>query len=399
MRHIARETYADEWFGQLPMRIRILWLGLITAYADDQGRMSLNPALIRNTVFPYDADVTIQIIAEDIASLTASGKLLEYTVGVNGTSKRYLQVVNWWRYQKGAQWAAASRFPAPNGWTDRVRSHAPGCGTKPVKTNWEMEGGMHSGYVAASLPLRSREDEEEDNEEEEDKRTNRLAASAAITPAPKSAAADAGFKTILQAMGATAKQIKALQSIKGLTQEDLWAMLAFTHSLNKFNKPGWITAENLLQGDRASADWYAQEKWIYVPKAIREKCGLVISRDDTESETSPSVAIRISEEVQPVLDVGKFPTLPVTEHDRGVWQSALAQILSDTPRSSMSTQISDTVLIGHADGVITIGARAEAVDWLTSRATKTVQRLLAGCFDEQVQVRFVAPVETEGASV
>lgn len=167
---------------------------------------------------------------------------------------------------------------------------------------------------------------------------------------------------------------------------------------SKLKNPASVTAINLLKHEPPTEKWYSPQVWQQ-ELTDEQQSAIGLSRVDTESETLPDVTTRIPEEVQPVLDVGKFPALPVTDHDRGVWQSALAQILSDTPRSSMSTQISDTVLIGHADGVITIGARAEAVDWLTSRATKTVQRLLAGCFDEQVQVRFVAPVETEGASV
>lgn len=140
MRHIASEMFSDEFFGSLPMVTRMLWIGLIAAVADDQGRLIDNAALLRSRVFPYDTKVTNKDVEAALTQLAKGHKIDRYTHGNNGSGKRLIQIVNWWKYQR-PQWAAESNHPAPPKWVDRIRIHKPGLGNVPYEQHWKDEGG------------------------------------------------------------------------------------------------------------------------------------------------------------------------------------------------------------------------------------------------------------------
>lgn len=171
MRNITPETFTDEFFGSLDHMQRLLWLGLLLCLADDQGRMSDNPALMRSMIFPYDENISIMDVRKGIDLFIEQDKLYRYAAGSNGSGKGLLQVVNWWRYQKSAQWAGRSQFPPPDNWVDRVRTHEAGHGSKPVTVNWDKAG----GFVKTTKRQRSRsvadkviqEDEVKDEVKEE----------------------------------------------------------------------------------------------------------------------------------------------------------------------------------------------------------------------------------------
>lgn len=154
MRNITPETFTDEFFGSLTPMQRLLWLGLLLCMADDQGRMSDNPALFRSTIFPYDEDVSIKDVQKAIDLFVKQHKLHRYAAGSNGSGKGLLQVVNWWRYQRSAQWAGRSQYPAPDNWVDRIRTHEAGHGSKPVTLNWDKLGGFIEPTKPATKRLR-----------------------------------------------------------------------------------------------------------------------------------------------------------------------------------------------------------------------------------------------------
>jgi hypothetical protein len=73
-----------------------------------------------------------------------------------------------------------------------------------------------------------------------------------------------------------------------------------------------------------------------------------------------------------------------------IWGQALRQLQLDMPRASFETWVRDTKALSLDDGVITIAARnAYVCDWLESRMTNTVQRLLIGILNQPVTVEFV----------
>jgi chromosomal replication initiator protein len=80
------------------------------------------------------------------------------------------------------------------------------------------------------------------------------------------------------------------------------------------------------------------------------------------------------------------------------WQSALGQLQMEMPKASFDTWVRDTQFVAYNDGEFVVSVRnAYARDWLDSRLSSTVTRLLMGIMDRNVDVRFV--VNTSGSLV
>ncbi len=72
------------------------------------------------------------------------------------------------------------------------------------------------------------------------------------------------------------------------------------------------------------------------------------------------------------------------------WQSALGQLQMEMPKASFDAWVRDTRLVTYDDGLFTIEVRnAYARDWLESRLSSTVTRLLMGIANRTVDVAFV----------
>ncbi|NJC95324.1 MAG: hypothetical protein C3F07_01845 [Anaerolineales bacterium] len=82
--------------------------------------------------------------------------------------------------------------------------------------------------------------------------------------------------------------------------------------------------------------------------------------------------------------------LPSLRTVREAWESVLGQLRIEMPRASFDMWVRDTEALSLDEGVLTVGTRnAHARDWLESRLTSTVQRLLVGILNQTVSVRFV----------
>jgi hypothetical protein len=72
------------------------------------------------------------------------------------------------------------------------------------------------------------------------------------------------------------------------------------------------------------------------------------------------------------------------------WKIVLGQLQMEMPRASFDTWVRETKALTFEDGVLTISVRnAYARDWLESRLTSTISRLLIGIMNQRVQVEFV----------
>jgi hypothetical protein len=72
------------------------------------------------------------------------------------------------------------------------------------------------------------------------------------------------------------------------------------------------------------------------------------------------------------------------------WQSALGQLQMEMPKASFDTWVRDTQLVSYENGLFVIGVHnAYAREWLESRLSSTVIRLLMGIMNRSVDVRFV----------
>ncbi|HZW05174.1 MAG TPA: chromosomal replication initiator protein DnaA [Anaerolineaceae bacterium] len=72
------------------------------------------------------------------------------------------------------------------------------------------------------------------------------------------------------------------------------------------------------------------------------------------------------------------------------WQNTLGQLQMEMSKASYDTWVRNTELMHHDENVFTIGVHnAYARDWLESRLTSTVNRLLSGIMNQPQNVRFV----------
>jgi len=170
-RMIASDIFEDEFVGNLSYFERLLWIGMITSVADDQGRLMDNPALIRAKVFLFD-NVSDKEVEAALHKLNVANKIVRY---VDGT-KKLIQIIKWWKYQSPS-WSNPSKHIAPKGWIDRAKYHAQG--NKILTFNWDKDGGYIDDYVAGYVPKLDsaidekreeeiRQDENRQDEEEEE---------------------------------------------------------------------------------------------------------------------------------------------------------------------------------------------------------------------------------------
>ena len=141
-RMIEPSFWTSESIASLELRQRYLFIGLFSN-ADDQGRLKGHPALIRNTVYPFD-DPPLEQIESDLERLQSIECIKLYQVN----KKTYIQILNWWEYQH-PQWAYPSELPAPEGWNDRLRYRE---SDKVKKYNWNGELDNLNGNDLLSNP-------------------------------------------------------------------------------------------------------------------------------------------------------------------------------------------------------------------------------------------------------
>lgn len=72
------------------------------------------------------------------------------------------------------------------------------------------------------------------------------------------------------------------------------------------------------------------------------------------------------------------------------WQATLGQLQMEMPKAAYNTWVRDADLVSYEDGSFIIGVQnAYARDWLQSRLSSTVTRLLTGIMNRSVEIRFV----------
>ena len=133
-RMLTSDIFSDDIFMELDDVTRLLWIGLITICADDQGRFQNNDFLIKSQVFPADRKSPSRIL-KSLQILEEKGMIFCY----EKDGKSLAQIVNWWKHQ-APSWAAASLYPAPDGWTDRVKVNSKG--NNVLMENWTEQGGF-----------------------------------------------------------------------------------------------------------------------------------------------------------------------------------------------------------------------------------------------------------------
>src|SRR3990172_1451555 len=71
------------------------------------------------------------------------------------------------------------------------------------------------------------------------------------------------------------------------------------------------------------------------------------------------------------------------------WQSAQGQLQLEMPKAAYDTWVRDAETVTFEDGTFIIGVHnAYARDWLESRLSTTIVRILTGIMNRSVEVRF-----------
>jgi len=151
-RLLSSHIWEDEFFTGLCIFDRLLWIGLISACADDQGRIIDNPSLIKSKIFPVD-EISIEDINNGINRFVESIKVIRYI----SDNKKAIQIINWWKHQF-PRWANKSLIPAPPGWWDRERYH--GRGNEIFIKNWEFAGGYDHNLIKKEIKVKDEVKEE-----------------------------------------------------------------------------------------------------------------------------------------------------------------------------------------------------------------------------------------------
>lgn len=87
------------------------------------------------------------------------------------------------------------------------------------------------------------------------------------------------------------------------------------------------------------------------------------------------------------------------------WRAAQGQLQMEMPKAAYDTWVRDAELLSYEDGAFIIGVHnAYARDWLESRLTSTVVRILTGIMNRAVEVRFTVwqnpePIEVSEVSL
>lgn len=82
------------------------------------------------------------------------------------------------------------------------------------------------------------------------------------------------------------------------------------------------------------------------------------------------------------------------------WQATMGQLQMEMPKPAFDTWVCNANYISYEDGAFIIGVpNAYARDWLESRLTSTVKRLLSGMMNRTVSVQFVVWKEPENGEI
>lgn len=84
----------DEQLGTCPIEARLLFMGLISQ-ADDEGRLSGHPALIKSQIFPYDFEMEATKVDSWIEMLQEKRLITKYIVN----NQKYILVRNFKKHQ------------------------------------------------------------------------------------------------------------------------------------------------------------------------------------------------------------------------------------------------------------------------------------------------------------
>jgi hypothetical protein len=95
IRTLKPEFWTSESVAQLPIRARLTFAGILTAYLDDHGRGRDNPMLVKAAIYPLDDELAASSIQEDLDAIEATGGITRY----ESDGKQYFYAPGWADHQ------------------------------------------------------------------------------------------------------------------------------------------------------------------------------------------------------------------------------------------------------------------------------------------------------------
>lgn len=144
IRTIKPEFPEDETLGKVSRDARLLFV-LIWTRADDLGRFRASPAYLRGQLFPFDEDLTLQMIDQWLDELEGVGRIKSYVV----REERYGVVSNWAKHQRVDN-AGKPLCPSPPFAEESASLGGSQSEAKPSQTNGTSHGRRPSPTLAES---------------------------------------------------------------------------------------------------------------------------------------------------------------------------------------------------------------------------------------------------------
>jgi len=183
---------------------------------------------------------------------------------------------------------------------------------------------------------------------------------------------------------------------------DVLRWCAYVYSQRRtMTAPGGVVRNN-LKWKKAPPAWTAEKWFETLPNNFLEALGLKSPEaDDDQPEEQPEPVYFEEPVLVTPLPVGsRLVASGRVDVAAVAWQATKAQLQIQMARNPFELWVQDTQAVRYDGNTLTIGVVNEATQaWLESRLTSTVERLLIGILNAEVEVKFVvaelAEVESE----
>jgi hypothetical protein len=89
----------------------------LLTHADDQGRYAGSAKKVKAEVVPLIEEIAIGDVETALKQMEKSKLIERYADG----NTQLIQILDWWEFQSGLRVRYESRYPAPEGWEDKVK--------------------------------------------------------------------------------------------------------------------------------------------------------------------------------------------------------------------------------------------------------------------------------------
>ena len=115
-RLIYNSISTSERVASLGVKGSLLYTWLIT-HCDGQGRAPGKPKVVKQQVVPFIDDIAVEDVEQALELMEEKRLVIQYE---DKKGRALIQVVDWWEWQTGLKYKAASHYDAPEDWEDSV---------------------------------------------------------------------------------------------------------------------------------------------------------------------------------------------------------------------------------------------------------------------------------------